>query len=153
LDAALPVTFQGSLRDVTSLAFLPAKAAAVILGALGLLAIAIAFGSIYGLAAYSVSARRKEIGIRVAVGSGSTQVLGAILGRVGTILVAGGAAGVGLAIATAPLLSMVVYQASSRDARTLIIGAVAMVLIGLTAAWMPARRALKIDPAVTLRES
>src|SRR5204863_6718033 len=93
LDATLPVTFQGSLHDVTSLAFLPAKAAAVIMGALGLLALVLAFGGIYGLAAYSVSARRKEIGIRVAVGGGSTQILSAILGRVGMVLAAGGAAG------------------------------------------------------------
>jgi len=100
-----------------------------------------------------VSARTKEIGIRAAVGGRSTQILRAILGRVGTVLVAGGAVGVALAVATGPLLSMVVYQASSRDMRILTIAIVTMVLIGLAAAWTPARRALNIDPAITLRDS
>jgi predicted permease len=153
LDPVLPVAFQGSFRDVTSLAFLPAKAAAVILGAFGLLAMVLALSGIYGLASYSVSARTREIGIRVAVGGRSRQVLGAVLGRTGVVLMAGGASGVLLAIAASPLLSMVVYQASSADAVILAAGAGTMVLIGLTAAWAPARRALRIDPAVTLRES
>ena len=152
LDSSLPVTVQGSLREVTSLAFLPAKAAAVILGTLGLLALVLAFGGIYGLAAYSVSARGKEIGIRLAVGGRSTQILNAILGRVASVLVIGAAAGVALAIASGPLLSLVVYQASSRDARVLSAAGATMVLIGLAAAWTAARRALRVDPAVTLRD-
>src|SRR5258705_1183026 len=98
LDATFPVTFQGSLHDVTSLAFLPAKAAAVILGALGVLALVLAFGGVYGVAAYSVSARTKEIGIRSAVGGRSTPILLAILCRVGTVLGAGRSVGVAMAV-------------------------------------------------------
>ena len=84
---------------------------------------------------------------------GLLAVLGAVLGRTGTVLMVGAASGVLLAIAASPLLSMVVYQASSRDPVILVTGAITMVLIGLAAAWTPARRAVRIDPAITLRES
>ena len=153
LAPALPVSFQGSLREVTSLAFLPAAAAAVILGAFGVLAAVLALTGVYGLAAYSVSARSREISIRVAVGGRSRQILAAVLGRAGIVLGIGAGIGVLLAIAANPLLTMVVYQASSRDPLILGAGAGMMVLIGLIAVWTPALRALRIDPAATLRES
>ena len=153
LNPDFPVVYKGTLRDVTSLAFLPAQAATIALGAFGLLAMVLALTGIYGLAAYSVSARTREIGIRVAVGGGASQVLRAVLGRVGIVLAAGATAGAALAFAASPLLAMVVYQASSRDPLILSAAAATMVLIGLTAAWAPAHRALRIDPAVTLRET
>lgn len=141
------------MGKVTSLAFLPAKATVVILGAFGLLGSVLALTGLYAMAAYTVSARRREVGLRVAVGGRPRQVLGAVLGRVGIMLTGGDAAGVALAIAAGPLLSMVVYQASSRDPLILAAGAGLMVVIGLAAAWAPAHRALRIDPAVTLRET
>jgi ABC-type antimicrobial peptide transport system permease subunit len=76
-----------------------------------------------------------------------------VLGRAGTVLGIGAGIGVLLAIAANPLLTMVVYQASSRDPLILGAGAGMMVLIGLIAVWTPALRALRIDPATTLRES
>jgi len=153
IDPAFPVAYKGTLRDVTSLAFLPAQAATIALSAFGLLATVLALTGIYGLAAYTVSARTREIGIRMAVGGAASQVLRAVLGRTAIILAAGAASGAGLAFAASPLLAMVVYQASSRDPLILAVAAATMVLIGLAAAWTPARRALKIDPAITLREA
>ena len=147
------MVYKGTLRDVTSLAFLPAQAATIALSAFGLLATVLALTGIYGLAAYTVSARTREIGIRMAVGGKASQVLRAVLGRTAIILAAGAAAGAVLAFAASPLLAMVVYQASSRDPLILSVAAATMVLIWLAAAWTPARRALRIDPAVTLRES
>jgi predicted permease len=152
LEPMLPVTFQGTLREVSSLAFLPAAAAATILSALGGLAVVLALTGVYGLAAYSVSARTREIGIRVAVGARSGHVLRTVLGRTGVVLIAAGGAGVLLASAASSALALVVYQASSRDPRVLVTGATMIVLIGLAAAWIPARRALRIDPALTVRE-
>jgi predicted permease len=151
LDASLPATFQGPLRDVTSLAFLPAKAAAVMLGTLGLLALVLAFGGIYGVAAYSVSARTREIGIRIALGGRSIQVLRSVLGRTAALVTAGTAIGAMLAIAARPLLSMVVYQASSRDPLVLILAAAVMIAIGLGGASAPAARAIRIDPVGAIR--
>ena len=80
------------------------------------------------------------------------QVLGPVLGRAGIVLITGGGVGVILAIVARPVLASVVYQASSRDPLMLAAGAGMMVFIGLMAAWAPARRILRIDPAVTLRE-
>jgi predicted permease len=153
LNPSFPVVYKGTLRDVTSLAFLPAQAATIALGAFGLLAMVLAVTGIYGLAAYAVSARTREIGIRVAVGGAASQVLRAVLGRVGIVLATGAAVGAVLAFAASPLLAMVVHQASSRDPLVLAAAAALMGLIGLTAAWAPARRALSVDPAITLRES
>jgi len=153
IDPALPVTMQGTLRDVTALAFLPAAAAAVVLGVLGALAVLLAATGVYGLAAYSVSARTREIGIRVAVGARARHVLRSVLGRTGVLLITASGVGFVLASAASSVLALVVYQASSRDPVVVTAGATMMVLIGLTAAWVPARRALRIDPAVTIRES
>ena len=111
----------------------------------------LALTGIYGLAAYSVSARTREIGIRVAVGGATSQVLRAALGRTGIVLTAGATIGAILAIAASPLLAMVVYHASSRDPLILLVAAGTMVLIGLSAAWVPARRAMRIDPVVAHR--
>ena len=151
LDPDFPVVYTGTLRDVTSLAFLPALAATVALGACGALGIMLAVTGMYGLAAYSVSARTREIGIRVAVGGTASQVLRAVLGRTGIVLTAGATVGAILAIAASPLLATVVYQASSRDPLILLVAAGTMVLIGLSAAWVPARRAMRVDPVVALR--
>jgi predicted permease len=153
LDPDFPVVYKGTLRDVISLAFLPAQAATIALAVFGLLAIVLAVSGIYGLAAYTVSARTREIGIRVAVGGATSQVLRAVLGHTAIILSTGAAVGAVLAFAASPLLAMVVYQASSRDPLILVCGAGMMSLIGLIATWTPARRASKIDPAITLRES
>jgi predicted permease len=152
LDSGLPVTFQGSLREVIALAFLPATAAATILGALGVLAMALAITGVYGLAAYSVSTRIREIGIRLALGARSTDVFHTVLGRIAIVLFAGGCAGLVVVWAANSVLALVVYQASSRDPLILASGAALMVLIGVTAAMAPARRALKVDPAATMRE-
>jgi predicted permease len=153
IDPAVPVTLQGTLREVTALAFLPAAAAATIFSVLGVLAILLAVTGVYGLAAYSVSARTREIGIRIAVGARARHVLRSVLGRTGLLLITAGSAGVVLASAASSALALVVYQASSRDPVVLTAGATMMVLIGLAAAWVPARRALRIDPALTIRES
>jgi predicted permease len=151
LDPVFPVVYKGTLRDVTSLAFLPAQAATIALGAFGLLAIVLSVTGIYGLAAYAVSVRTREIAIRVAVGGAGSQVLRTVLGRIGIVLAAGATVGGILAFAASPLLAMVVYQASSRDPVMLSAGAATMLLIGLSAAWVPARRAVKVDPVIALR--
>jgi predicted permease len=153
IDPTMPVTLQGALREVTALAFLPAAAAATIFSVFGVLATLLAVTGVYGLAAYSVSARTREIGIRIAVGARTRHVLRSVLGRTGLLLITAGSAGVVLAGAASSALALVVYQASSRDPVVLTGGATLTVLIGLAAAWVPARRALRIDPALTIRES
>lgn len=151
IDPQLPVYAAGSVRQMVDLAYLPARAATVSLGAFGALALMLAVTGIYGLAAYAVSRRMREIGIRVAVGARGWQVLRALMGRLGVMLTLGSAAGLALGIASAQVLSAIVYQASPRDPWVLggVVGT--MLAVAVLSAWIPARRALAVDPIRSLR--
>ena len=152
LDPRIPIQAEGTVSDANALFFLPARAATIALGAFGLLAISLALTGIYGLASYSVSARVREIGIRVAIGAQSRDVLRSILGRATIILGAGACVGIAAGMAASQLLTAIVYHASSADPVVLVAAAGTMMLVGAGAAWLPARKALAIDPARTLRE-
>lgn len=151
LDPRLPVYGAGGLRTMLGFVYLPMRAAAIALGAFGLLAIMLSLTGIYGLAAYTVSRRSREIGIRMAIGARPVQVLGLIFGRTGALVVSGAAVGLALGAAGAKLLASIVYQANSRDPVVLIAGVASIAIIGLVAAYGPARRALRIDPVQALR--
>jgi predicted permease len=153
LDSRVAIQADGPLTDANALFFLPARAATFALGAFGLLAISLALTGIYGLAAYAVSARVREIGIRLAIGARSLDVLRSILGRTAVILLAGAGAGIAAGMAVSKLLTAVVYLATPGDPIVLVATALTIALIGLGATWLPARRALSIDPAQTLRDS
>jgi ABC-type antimicrobial peptide transport system permease subunit len=107
---------------------------------------------IFGMAAYSVSKRLRELGIRIALGAQKTEVLQAALGRAAKLLAFGSAAGLLLGILASRVLGLIVYQATARD--PLVLGGViiAMGLLGLVATWIPAYRALSVDPMILLRE-
>lgn len=151
IDSALPLVI-GPWMTALDSALFPARVATVALGVLGLLGAMLAITGIFGMASYVVSRRLREIGIRVALGAGRKQVLSASLGRAFRLLAYGSVAGVGLGLLGTRVLSFLVYQASPRD--PLVLGGVTliMLLLGLVAAWIPARRALAADPLVLLRE-
>jgi ABC-type antimicrobial peptide transport system permease subunit len=107
---------------------------------------------IFGISAYSVSKRLRELGIRMALGAQWKEVLGAALGRAVKLLAFGSAAGLLLGILASRVLASIVYQATSRDPLVLAGVVLAMSLLGLVATWIPAQRALSIDPAILLRE-
>jgi predicted permease len=151
LDPQLPLYALGSVRQMLDLAYLPARAATVALGAFGVLALMLAITGVYGLAAYTVSRRVREIGIRVAVGARGRQVLQSVLGRIGVLLVAGSAAGLAMGMASARLLASIVYQATPRDPWVLGGVGCTMALAALVSAWIPARRAISVDPIRSLR--
>ena len=133
-------------------AFFPSRAATVALGAFGILAIMLAVTGIYGLAAYAVSKRTRDIGIHIAVGAQPWQVLRSVLGRTVMLLSIGSSLGLALGLAAGQALSSVVYGASARDPVVLAAAALTMSVIGLGAALAPARRALSIDPIRALRQ-
>jgi ABC-type antimicrobial peptide transport system permease subunit len=126
-------------------------AAIVALGAFGVLALMLSVTGIYGLAAYTVSRRVREIGIRVAIGARPAQVLRLIFARTGALVIAGAAAGLVLGVAGSGVLSSIVYQASSRDPVVIGSAVLAIAAVALAAACGPARRALRIDPVQALR--
>jgi ABC-type antimicrobial peptide transport system permease subunit len=151
LDQHLAVYGVGSLHQMLGFVYLPMHAAIVSLGAFGVLALMLSITGIYGLAAYTVSQRVREIGIRVAIGARPTQVLRLIFARTGTLVAVGAAAGLALGVAGANVLSSIVYQASSRDPVVIVAAVLAIALVGLAAAFGPARRALRINPVQALR--
>jgi predicted permease len=108
LDPALPVDNSGSLKQVLAVAFLPSYLATLALGAFGVLAAMLAVTGIYGIASYSVSRRRREIGIRMAIGARAGDVLRFVLGRTAILVLAGAALGLAGGIAASAVLAKVV---------------------------------------------
>jgi predicted permease len=151
LDAGMPLTINTWERELGTALF-AARAASIALGVLGALGAMLAFTGIFGMAAYSVSKRLRELGIRIALGAQRKQVLAAALGPVLRLLAAGSAVGLLLGIAATRLLSYIVYQASPRDPLVLAGVVFTMLFLGLVAAWIPAQRALAADPLILLRE-
>jgi predicted permease len=151
LDAGLPFFMQTWSRDLDGALF-ASRVATVALGILGAMGAMLSITGIFGMAAYSVSKRLRELGIRIALGAQRREVLGAALGRALKLLACGSAAGLVLGILAARVLASIVYQATPRD--PLVLGGVvlAMTSLGLLATWIPAHRALAVDPSRLLRE-
>ncbi len=151
LDQAMPITIKTWNSQLDSALF-ASRVATVSLGVLGGLGAMLAVTGIFGMASYSVSKRLRELGIRIALGAQRKEVLGSALGRVFRLLAAGSAAGLLLGLAATKVLSFIVYEATPRDPVVLVGVVVTMLLLGLLAAWIPARRALAADPLMLLRE-
>jgi ABC-type antimicrobial peptide transport system permease subunit len=122
------------------------------LGVLGAMGAMLSITGIFGMAAYSVSKRLKELGIRIALGAQRRQVLAAALGRAFKVLAFGSAAGLLLGVLASRVLALIVYQATPRDPVVLAGVVLIMLLLGLLATWIPAQRALSLDPLRLLRE-
>jgi predicted permease len=151
LDSGLPFTINTWSKELDSALF-ASRVATVSLGVLGVLGAMLAVTGIFGLAAYSVSKRLRELGIRIALGAQRREVLDAALGRAFRLLAFGSAAGLLLGLAATRILSLIVYHASPRDPLVLAGVVLIMLLLGLVAAWIPAQRALAADPLMLLRE-
>jgi len=151
LDAALSVDMETRYDEMVTVLF-PAQMATITLGVMGGIGALLAITGIFGMAAYSVSKRLRELGIRVALGAQRKEVLKAALGRAFRLLAFGSAAGLLLGILASRVLAFIVYEATPRDPVVLAGVVVAMAMLGLIATWIPARRALSIDPMVLLRE-
>jgi predicted permease len=133
-------------------ALFPSRMATVSLGVLGAMGAMLSITGIFGMAAYSVSKRLRELGIRIAIGAKRTELLRAALGRPLKFLAIGSAVGLVLGILAGRVLASIVYQATPRDPLVLAGVALAMLLLGLVATWIPAQRALSVNPLILLRE-
>ncbi|PYV72907.1 MAG: hypothetical protein DMG97_12415 [Acidobacteria bacterium] len=150
IDPSLPFTFQ-SWPDALAFVLFPARVATASLGVMGLLAAMLAITGIFGMAMYSVSKRMKELGIRVALGAQPIRLMRSALGRPLGLLLLGSAFGMTLGVIASKLLAQVVYDATPRDPLVLTGVMAVMAALGALSTWIPARRALKIDPAELLR--
>jgi len=151
LDSGLPVFIQTRYKELNIILFGP-RMATLSLGVLGLMGAMLAVTGIFGMAAYTVSKRLRELGIRVALGGQRKQVLQAALGPAFKLIAVGSAAGLLLGILASRVLAFIVDQATPRDPLILAGVVLAMALLGLAATWIPARRALSVDPMILLRD-
>ncbi|MHB8540384.1 MAG: ADOP family duplicated permease [Candidatus Acidiferrales bacterium] len=150
LDPSLPAEISTLTARVDLLRVEPRFNAALIslFAALGFLLATI---GLYGVVSFIVAARTKEIGVRIALGASPHSVLGVVLGRGVRLILAGLAIGVALAVAAAHLLQGLLYGVSARNPMIAGVSALALLLAGLAACYIPARRAMKVDPMVALR--
>jgi predicted permease len=151
LDSGLPSSID-NWKELLDVALFPSRVATMALGVLGLMGGLLSITGVFGMAAYSVSKRLRELGIRVALGAQRMEVLRAALGRAFKLLAVGSLSGLVLGILASRVLALIVYQATPRDPLVLAGVILAMSLLGLLATWIPAQRALSINPLILLRE-
>jgi predicted permease len=152
VDGGLPVLTVGTWTDALSTVTFPARAATIALSVLGALAIMLAVTGIFGTASYTISRRMRELGIRVALGAQGRQVLRAALGPMTLLLGFGSGMGLLLGFAATRVMAGIVYQATASDPVVILAAVLTMSMLGLVSAALPARRALRVDPMVLLRE-
>jgi len=124
-----------------------------LISSLGILAVLIATVGIAGVLAFSVSTRTQEIGIRMSLGANQGQVERMILGEGGMLLAIGLVLGMAGAFFGASLLRGMLFGVAPRDPTTFLVVALGMAFIGMAACWIPALRAARIDPAITMRST
>ena len=139
--------------DAIDRSMMMARTAATVLGVMGLMAALLAVTGLFGMASYSVSKRMKEQGIRIALGAQRFQVMRSTLSRPILILISGSCIGLIGGVLAASLLAHLISFATTRDPLVLSCVLFTMMLLGIIATWIPARRALAIDPARLLRDS
>jgi predicted permease len=153
LDPAVQGFFTRTLVEHTGVALVPARLASWVSAAVGLIALALGAVGLYGVIACLVGERTRELGVRMALGASRRSIARHVLGRAASLASLGVGLGLSVAAAGGRTLSALLYNVSPIDPA--VFGAVALTLFGVTllAAWLPARRASRIDPLAALRDS
>jgi predicted permease len=153
LDASLPVYNVTTMEQTIDEAMFTERMLAVLSAAFGLLATLLAAIGLYGLMAYTVARRTREIGIRMALGAERGTVVWLVLREVALLTGIGIAIGVPAALALSRLVASQLFGLSATDPITLMIAAFALALVGGAAGYLPARRAADVEPVTALRTS
>ena len=127
------------------------KLVARLTSVLGALAIVLACIGLYGLLSYDVARRTREVGIRMALGAEQGHVLWMVARRGITLVFVGAAGGIGAALGVTRFLASMLYDVRANDPATIAGAAALLGLVALAACWIPARRAMRVDPMVALR--
>jgi predicted permease len=151
LDPSLTVFDDGSLTSAVGWALFPARLVGAVLASFGALAVILAATGVYGIMAYAVSRRTREIGIRMALGAAPFQVARTVLTRTAIMLGVGVAIGLVLALAGGTFFSVILYGVSPHDPTTYLCSIALMCVVAFVACWLPARRAIRVDPLTALR--
>jgi putative ABC transport system permease protein len=139
------------MEEVVSETFSRQRFSALLLSGFSLTALLLAAIGIYGVLAYSVTERTREIGVRVALGAEPARIVGLVVGSGARLVIGGAAAGLAGAFALTSLLQGLLFGVGPRDILTFVLVPVALALVALAAAYIPARRAARLQPMDALR--
>lgn len=151
IDPNLPLRSLSTLREQARVNVAADRTVGLLATALALLATLLAAGGLYGVLSYLVAERRREIGLRLALGATPGRLRGLIAGQVGRMALVGGALGLIAALAGGRLAAANLYGLSAHDPAVLAGAALVLAIVVALAAWLPARRAAHTDPVVALR--
>ena len=151
LDATLPVADVQALDAIVRETFARQRFSAVLLAGFSLVSLLLAAIGIYGVLAYSVTERTREIGVRVALGADPSRIVSLVLASGGRLVLAGTVAGMAGAMALTGLLKTMLFGVGARDAVTFVAVPLVLAAVALFAAWLPARRASRLAPVDALR--
>ncbi len=152
LDPDLALLNPATMRDVIDQALWAPRLAAGLFGVFGLLGMVLAVVGVYGVMAYMVLQRTSEIGIRMAMGARSVDVMRMVVGQSMRLALAGIALGVGVAFVLTRLVADLLYDVSPNDPATFLTVASILAATALVAGGIPAWRAARIDPVSALRQ-
>jgi putative ABC transport system permease protein len=152
LDASVPVGDVQALATIAGASVARPRYEMTLMALFGALAALLAVIGCYGVMAYSVAQRTREIGVRIALGASRGSIAREVLGRGGRLVVAGLASGVVVAALVTRVLERSLYGVTPNDPLTFLLASFVLGLATMLASWVPARRAAAIEPSRTLRE-
>ena len=151
VDPLMAATEVQTIEEYMALPLFPARTVGWLLGASGLMAVVMTAIGLFGVIAYMVSQRTHEIGVRMALGARRSDVLRLVIGQGIRMTIIGLAIGLAAAFGSARLLSPLLYGIGANDPATMSAVAVGLATIALLACYLPARKAMQVDPSVALR--
>ena len=151
LDPSVSVYSMKTLKEHMGVSLFPARMAAIALGSFGVLALVLAAVGIYGVMSYVVVGRTREIGLRMALGAQSANILRLILRQGMLLAIIGAVIGLATGFGATHLMKTLLYGVSASDPMTFAVVTLLLGSVALLACWLPAHRATRVDPMIALR--
>ncbi len=151
IDKSLPIFDLRPMQDAVDASAAPARLAAQVVGGFAACALLLAMVGLYGIVAYAVRERQRELGIRLALGAQTGQVVRLVVRDAVVLAGAGTVIGLVAAIVSSRILQGLLYQIAPTDAMTYAASCMVLIVVAVAAAWIPARRAAGVDPLIAMR--